>query len=218
LAHSHAADRTMRKNIIAYNGRRSASLEEYRVIRSNLQFLDNERTARCLVVTAPESGAGSTTTAVNLAISMTLRGDKVLLIDANLRKPVLHSILRMSNHTGLTSVLAGRVDFDKAVQQSGVSGLQVLTCGPVHPYMDELLGSAEMNILLSEAKQQYDTVLLDCPAVLSATDTALLSNQADGVILIVESGKTSKDSAIKAQRMLERANAKLLGVVLNHKK
>lgn len=218
MAHSHAASRSLHKNIIAYNGRRSDALEEYRVIRSNIQFLDNERGARSLVVTAPESGAGSTTTAVNLAISMTLRGDRVLLIDANLRKPVLHNILRVSNHSGLTTVLAGRVDLDKAIQQTGIGGLEVLTCGPVHPYMDELLGSAEMDILLTEAKQRYDSVLLDCPAVLSATDTALLANRADSVILVIEGGKTSKDAAVKAQRMLARANAELLGVVLNHKK
>lgn len=218
MARSQAANRSLRKNIIAYNGRRSDALEEYRVIRSNIQFLDNERGARSLVVTAPESGAGSTTTAVNLAVSMTLRGDRVLLIDANLRKPMLHNMLRVSNHSGLTTVLAGRVDLDKAIQQTGIGGLHVLACGPVHPYMDELLGSAEMDILLAEAKQRYDSVLLDCPAVLSATDTALLANRADSVILVIEGGKTSKETAVKAQRMLARANAELLGVVLNHKK
>ena len=185
MAHSHVHDSSLRKSIITFDGRWSPALEQYRVIRSNIKFLDRENATRNIVVTSPRCGTGSSTTAVNLAISMALRGDKVLLIDTNLRKPILHSALRVPNHSGLTDILMGSTTLEKTVHNTEVGGLHLLTCGPVHPYMDELLGSMAMKILLSDVKLKYDSVILDCPAILEATDAALLSNLADGVILVI---------------------------------
>ncbi|MCL6459525.1 MAG: CpsD/CapB family tyrosine-protein kinase, partial [Gorillibacterium sp.] len=215
MAHSHTQDNLLRKTIVAYDGRRSAALEQYRVIRSNIKFLNGENVARSIVITSPSNGAGCSTTAVNLAVSMALRGDKVLLIDTNLRKPMLHSAFRIPNNSGLTSILMGSMTLEKAVYQTEVSGLDLLTSGPVQPYMDELLGNVGMRNLLSDAKQKYDCVLLDCPAILEAIDTALLANLADGVILVIESGRTKKEAAANAHKALKRANASVLGVVLN---
>ncbi|MBC8080476.1 MAG: CpsD/CapB family tyrosine-protein kinase [Gorillibacterium sp.] len=218
MVHSHVHDNSLRKTIIAYDGLRSAALEQYRVIRSNIKFIDSEHKTRNIAVTSPISGTGSSTTAVNLAVSMSLRGDKVLLVDTNLRKPTLHAALRVPNNSGLTDVLMGNMTLEKTVHSTEVSGLHLLTSGPFKPYMDELLGSAAMKALLSDAKQIYDNVILDCSAILEATDAALLSNLADGVILVIESGCTKKETAAEAHKVLKRANAKILGVVLNNRK
>jgi capsular exopolysaccharide synthesis family protein len=206
-----------RMSLIAYNNPGSAVAEQYRTIRSNLQFMNDDSRMKSIIVTSPGSGDGKSTTAVNLAVSMANRGDRVLLIDADLCHPSMHLTFDVPNTVGLTDVLNDRAALEGAVYPTGIGKLEVLTSGPVREHAGELLGTLAMKRLLSSAGEQYDVMICDCPPVLEVTDTTLLAHECDGVILVLDSGRTEREAAMEAKKALELARAKILGVVLNKK-
>jgi len=209
--------RTMRSLITKTNPKSPIS-EQYRTIRTNIQFSVVDRPLRSLMVTSSAPAEGKSTTVANLAVVFAQQGKKVLLIDADLRKPTVHYTFRKDNHVGVTNVLAKQASLQTAVKETDVENLFVLTSGPIPPNPAELLGSAAMEDLLAEAYEQFDIVLFDTPPVLAVTDAQILANQCDGVILVVHSGKTEIEAAQKAKELLLAAKGKLLGVVLNQKK
>jgi len=209
--------RTMRSLITKTNPKSPIS-EQYRTIRTNILFSVVDRPLRSLMVTSSAPAEGKSTTAANLAVVFAQQGKKVLLVDADLRKPTVHYTFRKDNHVGLTNVLTKQAPFQTAVKETDVDNLFVLTSGPIPPNPAELLGSSAMEELLAEAYKQFDLVLFDTPPVLAVTDAQILANQCDGTILVVRSGKTEIEAAQKAKELLINAKGKLLGVVLNQKK
>ncbi|MED4288141.1 CpsD/CapB family tyrosine-protein kinase [Priestia megaterium] len=209
---------TLKRRLLAHNSPKDPVAEQYRTIRTNIQFSDADQDIKSIVLTSTGPGEGKSTTASNLATVYAQQGLRVLLIDADLRKPTAHYTFRLENHVGLTNVLTKQSTLGQAVQATEVPGLSLLTSGPIPPNPAELLASNNMTELLKEMKEQFDMVIFDTPPVLAVADAQILANQVDGSILVVSSGKTDKEAAVKAKELLLKANAKVLGAVLNNRK
>ncbi|UCC51179.1 MAG: polysaccharide biosynthesis tyrosine autokinase [Anaerolineaceae bacterium] len=203
----------------------SPTAEAFRVLRTSIQFSSVDTPSHNILITSSALGEGRSTTAANLAVVMAKAGNNVLLIDADLRRPNQHRLFHVPHTLGLTSLL---LDFDvnqedeeletlvdEVVQVTSVGGLQLLTSGPIPPNPSELLGSMKMRMLLSKLVDQYDFVILDSPAVLLATDAAILSAQADATLLVAWAGKSRKVDLQQAAEKLREVNANFLGCVLN---
>lgn len=188
--------------------------EAFRVLRTNLQFVDVDSTNKTFVVTSSVPEEGKTTTAVNLALTLAIAQHRVVLLEGDLRRPRIADYLGMRTDVGLTSVMIGRCSLAEAVQPSTNKFLDVLTSGPVPPNPAELLQSQAMAETLSALRASYDVVLIDAPPLLPITDAAVLAAQADGAILIVRAKKTTHDQVNRSVERLEGANARLLGTVL----
>lgn len=207
-----------KRHLIAKKDPKSPITEQYRTIRTNIQYASVDQAIRSIVVTSTAPMEGKSTTTANLAVVFAQQGKKTLLIDADLRKPTAHYTFQLPNTVGLTSVLTKQVELMDAVYMTDVENLFVLTSGPIPPNPAELLASVSMEYLLKEAYNLYDFILFDTPPVLTVTDAQVLANLADGSILVTSSGTTDRDGAIKAKEILTSAQSKLLGAVLNNKK
>lgn len=190
-------------------------LEAFRVLRTNIQFVDVDNPHKVFVVTSPVQGEGKSATAVNLAASLAQAGVKVLLMDGDLRRPRVASYLGLDSSTGVTTVLLGRVTLEEAIQRHAVTDLDVLASGVTPPNAAELLQSNAMAGLLTKVRALYDIVIVDAPPLLPVTDAALLSSQADGAIMIVRYGRTTKDRIATAIERLTAVDAQVVGVVMN---
>lgn len=194
---------------------RSVRAETYRRLRTNLQFLGLEDGRRAIVVTSTVPGEGKTTTAINVAVTMAAAGERVLLIDADLRRPRIADQFGLESAAGLTTVLIGQASLDDVVQPQGTSGLDVLASGPIPPNPSELLGFPVMKKLLEEATQRYDVVILDTPPLLPVTDAAILSRITSGALIVVGSRVVRRPELEAALQSLDRVEARVLGLVIN---
>jgi len=206
---------TKMRQLITKINPKSPISEQYRTIRTNIQFASVDNKIQSLLVTSSGPGEGKSTTTANLAVVYAEAGKKVLLVDADLRKPTVHYTFRLDNLTGLSNVLVGENTLDEAANRTDIENLDVISCGPIPPNPSELLASKKMEQFISEATQSYDLVVFDTPPVLAVTDAQILANMVDGSILVVRSKHTELESATKAKDVLEPARAKLLGTVLN---
>lgn len=188
--------------------------EAYRAIRTNLQFASADKTIKSVVFTSAVPSEGKSTADINLALVMGQDNKRVLLIDADMRRPVLHRRFGLENR-GLSNCFADNLSLKDVIQHDIAQNLDVVTSGPVPPNPAELLGSAKMQELLKEAEAEYDYVFLDMPPILVVTDAAVLGSQTDGVILVVGSGDISPDEGRQAKALLEKAHVNILGVILN---
>ncbi|WP_035446288.1 CpsD/CapB family tyrosine-protein kinase [Bacillus sp. UNC41MFS5] len=205
-------------SLISYINTTSMVSEQYRTIRTNIQFSSIEKTYRTLIITSPGFGEGKTTTTANLGVVMAQQGKKILIVDADLRNPMMHIIFNTQNTKGLTNVLIQQTSLQEAIRKTGIENLDILPRGPIPPIPAELLSSDAMKELMEQALEEYHVILFDSPPVNALADAQILSNLGDGVVLVVNSGKTKKETGIKALESLKSAKAKLLGVVLNNKK
>ncbi|MFK9089962.1 CpsD/CapB family tyrosine-protein kinase [Bacillus salipaludis] len=206
---------TKKRPLVAYTHPESIISEQYRMIQANIKFSMNDKRSRTFLITSPSKGEGKSTTVANLAISMSQQKEKVLIIDANLRNPELHSIFKIQNSVGLTDILIGRTSFYDAVHHTEIGRLDVLPSGSIPMNPGELLSSPVLHEAFVTSLKSYDVVLIDSHSVLELTDTKLLANQCDGVVLVIQKGKTMIDKAIEAKKVLEFAKATLIGVVIN---
>jgi capsular exopolysaccharide synthesis family protein len=206
-----------KRNLVTYLYPGSIISEQYRDIQTNIKLLMNTQKKTTFLITSPTMGEGKSTIAVNLAVSMALQKEKVLLIDGNLKNPIIHSIFKIANSVGLTDVLMGKSVFENAVTPTDIGRLEVLTSGSIPSNSVQLLGSQMMRLLLDEVTLAYDMVIIDSPSVLEVTDTKLLANQCDGVILVLKHDKSKIDHAVESQKVLEYARANIIGVILNEK-
>ncbi|WP_288222077.1 CpsD/CapB family tyrosine-protein kinase [uncultured Clostridium sp.] len=193
---------------------KSIAAESYRTLRTNIQYSSFDKEYRVIVVTSSEPGEGKSTTASNLALSMSQGEKKVILIDCDLRKPSLHKKFKISNLVGLSDVIIGKADLATAIHRYNKS-LVVLTSGKIPPNPSEMLASKAMTKLLESLKETFDYIILDTPPIQAVTDSQILSTKADGTILVVRSEKTKRDSVQNAVSLLKKVNANIIGTVLN---
>ena len=201
-------------DFIPHYDSRSPVSEAYRAIRTNLQFAGAGKQLKTLVFTSAVPSEGKSTTVANLAIVMGQDDKHILLIDCDMRKPVIHRRFGLLNR-GLSNCFAEDLPLKEVIQADVFPNLDVVTSGPVPPNPAELLGSKKMKALLQEAAEAYDYVFLDMPPVLAVTDAALMSSQVDGTVLILGSGDISPDEGKQAKSLLEKVHANILGVILN---
>ena len=207
-----------RRNLITMVDPKSPISEQYRTIRTNIQYSTVDKNVKTLMVTSSGPGEGKSTTVANLAVTFAQQGKKVLLVDADMRKPTVHYTFNQTNTFGMTSVLTKQVSLEEAISETSVENLYVLTSGPIPPNPSELLSSKSMEQIFQTSENLFDIVLFDTPPLLAVTDAQILANRCEGTVLVVYSGKTEKDQLLKAKELLDSAQSKLLGVVVNNKK
>ena len=203
------------RHLITQLNPRSPIAEQYRTLRTNLEFSSVDHPLKSILVTSSSPSEGKSMTTANLAVVYAQQGLKVLLIDADLRKPTVHYTFRLDNLRGLSNILVNEATIEDTAYSTGIGNLDVISSGPIPPNPSELLGSKRMEGLIQEASSSYDLIIFDTPPVLAVTDAQILGNVVDGTILVVRSGQTEYELAIKAKEALEPARAKLLGTVLN---
>ncbi len=189
--------------------------EAYRTVRTGVYFGTPGGTAKTLLVTSPAPGDGKSTLASNLAVAMAQAGNRILLLDADFRKPMQHKIFELKKGVGLSSVLAGNMTLEEAIQETVVPNLSVLPCGPIPANPSEILNSQTFADLLDQLVEKYDHVLLDSPPVMPVTDARILAASCDVTILAVRAEKSTRKGAVFARDTLRAVGARLLGVVVN---
>lgn len=202
--------------LITMNAPRSAVAEAYRTVRTNIGFAAVGAPLRTIVVTSSGPKEGKSTTASNLAITMAQSGKRVLLLDADLRRPVLHKVFGVERDCGLTDHLVGAVELSEIIHETPVEGLCVVSSGSIPPNPSELLGSEAMRQVLGRLQEQFDLIIIDTPPVMAVTDALVLIAEVDGVIMIVEAGTTAEQVAVRTRQLIAPAARRFLGVVLNN--
>ncbi|MHB0858919.1 MAG: CpsD/CapB family tyrosine-protein kinase [Anaerolineae bacterium] len=195
----------------------SPASEAYRTLRTNLQFAALDEAMQTILVTSPGPGEGKSTTLANLAVTMAQMEQRVVAVDADMRRPFLHRLFNLSNEVGLTTMMVDdQVLENPPLLETGVKYLRLLPSGPPPPRPSDLLGSRRMLKVIERLLADADVVLFDAPPVMAVTDAVVLSTRVDGVLLVVSAGETKRDSAQQAVERLKKVNARLLGAVLNN--
>jgi tyrosine-protein kinase Etk/Wzc len=184
-------------------------------LRTNIQFKDIEKTNRTILITSSTPKEGKSTTVANLAITMSQMGSKTLLVDTDLRRPVIHSIFDLKKDNGITNFLVGKSAFEDIIKPTVIDNLYIATCGPLPPNPSEILSSNKMKEFIQTAQRQFNTVLFDSPPIIAVTDAAVLSSMVDGLILVVKAHQTRRDAIKRALSLLESVKAKVYGSLLN---
>ncbi len=194
----------------------SQMAESYRALRTSLLLSNLGAPPKIIMVTSALPQEGKTTTSINTAVVLAQKGVRVLLIDADLRRPSIHKTLGMGPHSGLSNVLTGSITLDQAISSTAIlPNLFVLPAGTPPPNPAELLASSNMREVLIELQQQYDHIVIDTPPTLSVTDAVVLSQRADAVVLVIRSGQTTKQALRRSRDILTQVSAKVVGVLLN---
>jgi non-specific protein-tyrosine kinase len=189
--------------------------ESYRTLRTNLSFSSLDRPLRTLVITSAAPEEGKSTTIANLAVTMAQSGKKTILVDCDLRRPSLHTIFGLNAEPGLTNMLLDENSVSP-LQNTQVENLYVLSSGAKPPNPADLLGSTKMDNVIERLMETADIILFDAPPVIAVTDAVVLGSKVDGVLLVVQAGKTRRDHAERAKEMLEKANVHIIGVTLTN--
>lgn len=204
--------------LVTYKQPRTAAAEAYRLIRTNLKFSQASGRLQTVLFTSAGPGEGKSTTAANVAVTMVQAGQKTLILDCDMRKPVQHKIFGLPNIMGMTNLLVEDISPDEVTQESGVTGLKVITCGPIPPNPSELLGSPRMKELLQRVRMDYHQIIIDCPPVIAVTDAMVAGSLVDGVVMVVKAYDSNVEMVNQAQKLLNNAGAKIIGAVLNKTK
>lgn len=204
-----------KKPLLTQTSRQSPRAESFRQLRTNLQFAHVSHKSKTVLVTSSLPGEGKSTTATNLAIAMAESGQTVVLVDADLRRPMVAEYLGLDRHAGLTTALVGNAPVEELLQPWGANQLYILASGQVPPNPSELLGSHPMKQLILKLEDMFDAVVIDAPPLLPVTDAAVLAQQVGGVILVVGAQKVRTQEVEKSLSALSMVQADLLGLVLN---
>ncbi|RKP53838.1 polysaccharide biosynthesis tyrosine autokinase [Cohnella endophytica] len=207
---------TPKWNLITETNPKSPISEGYRMLRTNIEYSAIDQSMQIIMVTSSKPNEGKSTTSANIAVAFAQSNKRVLLIDADMRKPTQHHIFGKSNRIGLTTALFQQKELSDVVQMTNTDNLWFIPAGPTPPNPSELLSSRRMAALLEATKKTYDVIVIDTPPILFVTDAQIVAAQSDGVVLVVDSGKVKKDIAAKAKASLDHVKAKLIGVVLNN--
>ena len=207
---------TYADKLITIHQPRSPTSEAYRILRTNLQFSNIDRTLQAVMVTSSNPQEGKSLTAANLAVVMAQSGARVLLIDADLRRPAQHEIFELDNNVGLTLLLSKNpLSVPAVLQNSPVDYLKIITSGPIPPNPSELLGSKRMSSLMESMRGEFELIVIDSPPILAVSDASILSTRVDASLLVIDAGHTRRDAAEHAKTALSAVGTSLAGVVLN---
>lgn len=202
-------------SLVTLSDPKSRAAEAYRALRMNIEFASVDEPVKTLLVTSPGTAESKSTVLANLAVVMADGDNRVILVDADLRRPALHEIFGLPNEQGLTDMFR---DDDSLrhppLQQVGETNLGLLTSGPLPPIPAQLLNSKRLHTVLEKLASMADVVLFDAPPLMVVTDAALLASTLDGVLLVVRQGGTKRDHVVASKDRLEKVNARFLGVVL----
>jgi capsular exopolysaccharide synthesis family protein len=193
----------------------SPLMESYRSLRTNINFAAVGSSLRTMIVTSSVPAEGKSTTVANLAMAMAMEGKRVIIVDADLRRPSQHKLFKADSSPGLTDILLETHRVEQVLRPTNVEGVRILPAGTPPPNPAELLGSAAMMSLIENLKEMADIVLFDSPPALAVADSVVLSSRVDGVLLVIAFGETKKANTRRALEQLGRANAHVLGTVLN---
>jgi capsular exopolysaccharide synthesis family protein len=203
-------------HLISFLGPRSTFAESYRNLRTNVQFAKNGEPLKSIMVTSANPSEGKSTTAANLAIAFAQVERRVLLVDADMYRPVLHEFFKIRMTPGLSDYILGKATYDEVVQRNVLDNLDIICSGTMPPNSVEIPSSEKMKVLFRQALQSYNVMLLDSPPVLAATDASVLATQVDGTLLVVSYDNTRELEIERTMESLESVGARILGVVLNN--
>ncbi len=204
------------RKLVTQTKSKSVVSEQFRTLRTNINFSMPDVELKTLLFTSAAPGEGKSTISSNIAIVYAQQGKKVLMIDGDMRKPTAHFTFSRRNTQGLSSLLGQHADIKDVVQKTGIENLDLITSGPIPPNPAELLSSKTMDNLVEQLVGMYDLLIFDAPPVLTVTDAQILSHKCDGTVLVLNAGKTEKESAVKAKEALLSSQANILGTVLNN--
>ena len=206
-----------RVSLVVWEAPTSGFAEAFRQIRANLQFATAAHPGGLLVVSSAEPGEGKSTILANLAVALAQSGKRVVLVDADLRRPTLHRLLKVEQREpGLSNLLADMdVDFGDVIQRTGVEGVDIIASGPSPPNPAELLGSPRMGQTFDYLRGEYDSVLVDSPPVLAVADASILAAQVDGVLFVLDGSHTRSSSLQAAVDTIRKAEVNITGVIMN---
>ena len=211
-----ASQKTAAVSLISLLNSRSTIAEQYRTIRTNIQFAaSSDHPVKSIVITSSGPSEGKSLTAANLAIVFAKSGKKTLLLDGDMRKPTVWKTFRLSNQKGLSTLLVSPDDIADSIQKTTIDNLSVLTSGPQPPNPSELLGSTREEVIMDQLTRLFDVIIVDMPPVVTVTDAQIVASKADGTILVAREGVIEKAALLKAKQLLEIAHARILGVVYN---
>lgn len=191
-----------------------AVVEAYKTIRTNIMFSLSKKGCKVIAISSSGEAEGKSTTSLNTAIAFSQTGNKVLLVDADMRKPSIYKKVQLSNNAGLSSILANFCTFDEVLNHINPN-LDIITSGPTPPNPSEILGSDAFADFINEAREKYDYVFIDTPPINIVSDAIILGSRTDGVVMVVKDGYTQHDYFQRAISSIEFAHLKLLGVVFN---
>lgn len=210
---ARAASHESGDGLVAATAPRSLAAEAYRTLRTNIQFSSLDRELRTILVTSAGPGEGKSTVLANLAVVIAESGRRVVAVDCDLRRPNLHTLFRLDDVPGITTMMLEEGS-PPPLKATPVPRLSLIASGPLPPNPAELLGSDRFARIIGRLRDEADVVLFDSPPITAASDAAVLAARVDGVLLVVDSGRTRRDLAAQAKAQLERVGAHLLGVVL----
>lgn len=203
--------------LVTVTNPRSAIAEAYRSLRTNLEFSGLDHPLRTMILTSAAPEEGKSVTLANLAVTMAQAGKRVIVADCDLRRPTQHRLFGLRQSPGLTTmILEDGALSHPPLQSTHVPNLQVLTSGSLPPNPAELLSSRRMSDIITALAEQADVVLFDVPPVIAVTDAAVLAAKVDGVLLVIQAGRTKREHVEKAKALLDKVNARIVGSVLTN--
>lgn len=205
----------MRDILVTLTDSKSVAAEAYRTLRTNIQFSSFDEEVKIITVTSSRPSEGKSTVACNMAVTFAENGNKVLLIDADLRRPTVAKKFKLPNSLGIVNLILEPERRDEIIHEDVIEGLDIVTSGVIPPNPSELLGSKKNRALLAKLREEYDTIILDTPPLLAVTDAQVLTTISDGTILVAQHGVTKKDEILQAKGLLEKVQGNILGVVLS---
>ena len=216
FSHNHVDQETQKNGVflVTFAEPKHVVSEQFRTVRTNIEFA-GAALDKCQVImfTSSAMSEGKSTVSANVAVTWAQAGKKVLLVDADLRRPTVHATFRKLNLDGVTTVLTGKMKPDEVVEDTFVDNLSVITSGPIPPNPSELLNSKRMGQLLDWTREKFDIIVLDAPPVLAVSDVQVLVPRSDGVVVVANMGKTLKGDLKRTVEVLKLAKAKILGSV-----
>lgn len=196
---------------------RSSYAESFRQIKTNIKYSSIDKDKKILLITSAEPGDGKSTIAANLAETLSQDNKKVLLMDCDLRRPIIHKFFKISGQVGLTDILIGEIDSSKAIVKVN-ENLHVLPSGKKPPNPAEVLGSDEFERNIREFSQNYDYIIVDTAPLGVVADSQILASKVDGTILVANYGKTKREKLLEGKELIEQVSGNLMGVIINRAK
>ena len=208
-------DIKIREELITINNPKSTASEAYRGIRTNILFSSADIAPQVLLISSSAPSEGKTITAANLAVVMAQMGNKVLLIDCDMRKPKLNKVFETTRDRGLSTILVGGCEIAEATMPTKIPNLDIISSGPLPPNPSEIIGSHRMAAVMQELRQKYERIIIDSPPITAVTDASILAKYADGAIMVIRCGETHLEIIKNGLTQLNSVNAHMFGAILN---